>query len=366
MSRQARRGQRRRLGHKTAQQQAWQAPINRLLKAKQYDEAKQQLQQLLAQYPNNAAMHLQLAHVYYQLEQYPLAIKHYQQAQELGASGRNLHIQLANCYIKQQNYRAALPHTEALLQANDKDVDALILHAGALFPSGEPQAALEHYQRALQLDPQRPDIYVGMARIKNFKPDSAVFKLLQNALTKTDDPRTQANYLATLGKAYLDIGDDEQAFAHYQQANNGFLLIGLAPYLQRGVGFDISHSCVQIGQAVAQHLGHEHIHLQQSTFDKFKNQDRFDLIIACAVHHWIGLPIEELADQLQRWCADEGLLLLESQGRRSIYRTEPDFEQKVQAIAAKGFEIVRRGSLCDDGLNYRAFVILRKHPTTEN
>src|SRR5690625_3924618 len=219
MSRRTRRGQRRRSSHKTAQQQAWQAPINRLLKAKQYDEAKQQLQQLLAQYPNNAAMHLQLAHVYYQLEQYPLAIKHYQQAQELGASGRNLHIQLANCYIKQQNYRAALPHTEALLQANDKDVDALILHAGALFPSGEPQAALEHYQRALQLDPQRPDIYVGMARIKNFKPDSAVFKLLQNALTKTDDPHTQANYLATLGKAYLDIGDDEQAFAHYQQAN---------------------------------------------------------------------------------------------------------------------------------------------------
>lgn len=142
--------------------------------------------------------------------------------------------------------------------------------------------------------------------------------------------------------------------------NHGFLLMGLAPRLSYGLGFDISQSCIDVGKAVAEHLGHKHIELSSQPFDDFKSKQRFDLVIACAVHHWIGVPLSEFGTKLFNFCKPGGLVLLESQGTRETTRTEVDFEAKATTMASAGFTVIRKGSLCDDGINYREFWILQR------
>lgn len=151
------------------------------------------------------------------------------------------------------------------------------------------------------------------------------------------------------GARALDIG-----------CNHGFLLMGLAPHLEHGLGFDISQSCIDVGNAVAEHLGYSHIELSSKPFDQFNTKKQFDLVIACAVHHWIGVPLEDFGAKLHRFCKPGGIVLLESQGTRQTDATEVNFVQKAETMASAGFKVIRKGSLCDDGINFREFWILQK------
>lgn len=149
--------------------------------------------------------------------------------------------------------------------------------------------------------------------------------------------------------------------------NHGYLLLGLADQLESGVGFDISRSCIQVGQAVAEHLGvSDKIHLEQNTFDDFCQQTHqpFDLVIACAVHSWIGRPLTEFGRQLYDWCKPGGLVLVESQGSRQREGTEPDFDHKVEQMQQAGFICIQEGDLCDDEINYRKFKLLQRPANT--
>ncbi|MFA6700708.1 MAG: sulfotransferase [Thiomicrospira sp.] len=148
--------------------------------------------------------------------------------------------------------------------------------------------------------------------------------------------------------------------------NHGFLLMGVAESLSYGQGFDISNACIEVGQAVAQHLGHSHIHLSAQTFENFmaeqntQQSEGFDLVIACAVHRWIGVPLEEFGQILHGLCRKGGYVLLESQGTRQTDATEAHFAEQMDKIQNQGFKLAHQGSLCDDQLNYREFQLLQK------
>jgi tetratricopeptide (TPR) repeat protein len=151
------------------------------------------------------------------------------------------------------------------------------------------------------------------------------------------------------GATALDIG-----------CNHGFLLMGLADKLAAGEGFDISKACVEVGNTVAKHLNYSHIKLHHKAFDDFVGKKQYDLVIACAVHQWIGKPLEDFGDALFGLCKPGGIVLLESQGARDRYHTEPGFADNATAIASAGFSVLRKGSVCDDALNYREFWVLKR------
>ncbi|PMR74057.1 tetratricopeptide repeat protein [Billgrantia endophytica] len=157
-----------------------------------------------------------------------------------------------------------------------------------------------------------------------------------------------AKYLPPKARV-LDIG-----------CNHGFLLLGLADRLGYGEGFDISQACIDVGNAVAEHMGIRHVHLTSKPFEQFECQEPFDLVIACAVHRWIGMPLEQFGEKLYQFCRPDGLVLLESQGIRETDKTEVGFAQNAQAIASAGFEVIETGGLCDDDVNYREFWLLRR------
>lgn len=129
----------------------------------------------------------------------------------------------------------------------------------------------------------------------------------------------------------------------------------------QGEGFDISRSCVEIGREVGASMGADHIELRQQTFEEFlrTSAGSFDLVIACAVHRWIKMPLERFGETLKALSRPGGLVLVESQGQRSPHHIEPNFESKIKTLCMAGFERVHDGTLCDDGINKRGFVLLR-------
>lgn len=144
--------------------------------------------------------------------------------------------------------------------------------------------------------------------------------------------------------------------------NHGFLLLGLADQLSSGLGFDISQTCIAVGQTVAKALGKEHIDLRHQTYQAFidSQESGFDLIIACAVHRWIEMPLPVFGKTLHSLLNPGGLVLIESQGRRSTERIEAGFDETVTALAGDHFKLLHRGTICDDQINLRAFFILQR------
>lgn len=142
--------------------------------------------------------------------------------------------------------------------------------------------------------------------------------------------------------------------------NQGYLLLGLADKLAKGTGIDSSETCVAIGNAVAKHLGHSHIQLQQANFAQWRSDETFDLVIASDVHPWLALPKENIGEALFALCKPGGVVLFESVGSRDPQRPEGDIEYTAAAVTSAGLTTLREGSLCDDGLSLRRFWLLQR------
>ncbi|WP_053856974.1 MULTISPECIES: class I SAM-dependent methyltransferase [Halomonadaceae] len=142
--------------------------------------------------------------------------------------------------------------------------------------------------------------------------------------------------------------------------NHGYLLLGLADKLAKGVGLDSSATCVAIGNAVAKYLGHSHIELHQASFEQWHSEETFDLVIVSDVHPWLALPKENIGERVNALCKPGGVLLFESVGSRDPQKPEGDIESTAIAVASAGFTTLDEGSLCDDGLSQRRYWLLQR------
>lgn len=285
-------------------------------------------------------------------------------------------------------------HDRAINLAQDRQgpelAQSLIAKADSLYQAGQVNESCEHLWQACATYRYSPYTVHAYRKLNSRLSESTQPDLQQLATLHRKIEQIWAGYKQdNLQYAFGDFGLPYQGFEPLKLAgsrptmhrldiygleellpanataldigcNHGFLLMGLAPHLSKGLGFDISQSCIDVGKAVAEHLGHSHIELSSQPFDDFKSKQRFDLVIACAVHHWIGVPLPEFGTKLFNFCKPGGLVLLESQGTRETTKTETDFEAKASIIAQAGFIVIRKGSLCDDGINYREFWILQR------
>lgn len=150
-------------------------------------------------------------------------------------------------------------------------------------------------------------------------------------------------------KSVLDLG-----------CNTGFLALAAAAHAQAVTGVEKERALVEIGQRVTAHLKVENCEFQSGDVLDFNPEAVFDVVIAAAVHGWIGMPLSEFGARLAQLTSANGAVLFESQGQRSTTMIEADFQSKVMALADAGFKVERQGQVCDDRVNLRAFVVLRK------
>jgi tetratricopeptide (TPR) repeat protein/SAM-dependent methyltransferase len=151
------------------------------------------------------------------------------------------------------------------------------------------------------------------------------------------------------GRRVLDLG-----------CNTGFLTLAAAETADICLGIDHEPALIEIAEVVRDFAGLANASFVSADAAQWATTDVYDVVIAAAVHGWFDLPFGEFAHRLADLTAPGGAILFESQGQRSSDVTEPDFETKVSEITNRGLRIERTGTICDDGVNLRAFVVLRR------
>ena len=94
--------------------------------------------------------------------------------------------------------------------------------------------------------------------------------------------------------------------------NCGFLSWLMARKAQSVDAFDIDPNYVQLGSMLKDAYETENLSYSVSTFEDFRPQRMYDLIVSCAVYGWTSLPFSAFVARLSRWLKPGGVLLFES------------------------------------------------------
>lgn len=150
-------------------------------------------------------------------------------------------------------------------------------------------------------------------------------------------------------KTVLDIG-----------CNSGFLDLSIAPLVKSVTGIEYDSPLVQIGEKVKEYLNRDNCLFVNMDFKNWNslNENKYDIILSLAVHHWIGLTADEYVEILDSILQNGGYLCLESHNSET---TDDVFEKMGSIMFGKGYQTVNQGSIQDDGLTKRKYVLLRKN-----
>lgn len=192
-----------------------------LLNQGQLTRAEQQLEatsQLSPQEPRLLGLRARLLH---KQEQFEAAIEAYQKALSAMPGQQGLRTNLAACLNRVGRSDEAMVCIDTVLQEVPNRVSALTVKGDIHRQRKEVANALACYRKAIELEPENPLAYRAMAHLTSFSANSPAFRVLKQQLAQdglSDKERAGLHY--ALGKAFLDIGEDEQAFSHYRQAND--------------------------------------------------------------------------------------------------------------------------------------------------
>lgn len=200
--------------------------IEALLAAGQWQQAIEQLQLLLEQYPNYAPAYFLLGNLYYQQKNYVAAIQYYQQAVALKPQLTEAHYNLATSYLVTEQFDDAINAYKIVIQQDQKAAEAFYNLAVIYEKLNQTQIAQQYYVQTLILQPDNLSAINNLAAIyfkqKNsaqalhyyqqllkFAPDHEVALYMISALTqsKNSPPHAPKQYVAGLFDQYADHYD---------------------------------------------------------------------------------------------------------------------------------------------------------------
>jgi SAM-dependent methyltransferase len=142
--------------------------------------------------------------------------------------------------------------------------------------------------------------------------------------------------------------------------NCGFLALTAARYVRAVDGIDAAAHFISIGRIAQRILQQDNCEFRNCLLEDFTPAEPYDVVFSFAVHHWIGLSTAQYAARLRNLLKPGGSLLLES---HDLSTHDADWDVKLATFCNDGFEVMRSGTLCDDGLLVRQHVLLRRSPT---
>ncbi len=232
------------------------AAAGRLLAEGRLEEAERDLAQLRTRWPGNVQVLTLHGDALFRLERVDEALAAYELAWATGAHGATLVLNLAACLTRSNRAEEALQKLDGLLQREPRHAGALRARGDAWRHLRRPAKALDAYRAALALQPGDAQLYQALAHLDHFTADSPAFAVLR---ARAEDPALRptekARVLATLGKAWMDVGEDDQAFACYAQAN-ALMHAHLPPIraeLERLLGFTRQHFTRPLFDALSPH-----------------------------------------------------------------------------------------------------------------
>src|SRR6185436_12273652 len=140
-----------------------------LLKEKKYQEAALEFRSALQIDEKLADAHWGLANAYEGLQRFQEAFEEMRQTAALDPNNLDVRVKLGNYYlVGAQKSPAALGEAERLakevLEKDPNHIEGHILMGGVLFAQQKKQEAFAELHRAIELNPQRVESYLSLAR----------------------------------------------------------------------------------------------------------------------------------------------------------------------------------------------------------
>lgn len=289
-----------------------------------------------------------------------------------------IHLGLADAKRAQGRAHEARRHVEVALRISPHDGKAHDKLAHLLMELGEPDAAEWHAWKALSLDPNLPKpVLVDLLRRR---PDGEALLALHDTLRSLSRASTQdyGAYGFYQGFWKLRLPGQRPVEARLESyrlpdmldgsmdaldigCNCGFLSLSIAPHVRSVTGVEIDPRMVEVARHAATHLGQQNATFQQGAFKDFLAQSqaagqRFDVVIATAVHMHVGLDIAAFGAAVAELLRPGGLVLLESQDIRLI---DWDFADKMRRFAGSLFTVASTGDSVDENGIPRLHAILK-------
>jgi tetratricopeptide (TPR) repeat protein len=176
--------------------------------------------------PESLFLRVELAELYWRVGRIADAVRDAEAVLEVNPDQEGAHRLLANIYwrnlgeaqqdrVARQSLEKAIVHFEALARLNAEDADTHIALARLYRLSNQPEKAEEALKQVLENDPDSRNAAVNLAQLYF---DQGEYQLAIELLKRVPEEEMDAPHLATLGYAYAQAHEYDEAVAAYQKA----------------------------------------------------------------------------------------------------------------------------------------------------
>lgn len=187
---------------------------------KRYPESIQKFNKVISINPSNAKAYYNLGVIYHMQNKLDEAIENYEKANQLIPDELMLLSNYGAALTMDKQLLKAIPHFERALSLSPDYIPAMSNLAGTYIELEEFKKAETLLRRSLKLDPRLPANWRNLTLCRQYEllndPDLVTILELTVEKVSTDD---QIQYDFALGKIYHDCQDYQNAFYHYQRAN---------------------------------------------------------------------------------------------------------------------------------------------------
>ena len=190
-----------------------------LLAMEQSEKAKLGFDEAILLDPNMTKAVQGLASYHLEKKQYDVAKNIIQEELKKKPQDKELHRILGNIYRGAEDIESALKCFDESLTINPLFVSAMVAKGELLIEIGQIEEATDLLSQAISLDNSNVTAHLALAGLVKTKPEDLNFQWLVNE-AKTLDPQSETKALPihfALGKCYDDIKQYDKAFEHYKK-----------------------------------------------------------------------------------------------------------------------------------------------------
>jgi tetratricopeptide (TPR) repeat protein len=191
-----------------------------LLELGRVDDALASYRRALEINPKFAEAHNNLGNALRSLGKLDDAVTSYRRALEIKPNFAAAHCNLGVAQRLQSRTAEAQASCRRALEIDPQSAAALMVLADASADRGQFAEAEDLFNRALSIEPESPEACAGIVRLRKMTPgDAAWLARAQRIAGQPLPARREVPLRYAIGKYFDDVKDFEQAFIHFQRAN---------------------------------------------------------------------------------------------------------------------------------------------------
>lgn len=191
-----------------------------LIRARKYDEATGWLERVLERAPDFDAARQNYAVVLNRAGRHADALAEIEILLDRNPHEQMLHDMKAVIQGRLGDFDSAISTYKSMLAKQSGQPEVWLGYGHALKTAGRAAEAIAAYRRAAELRPGFGVAWWSLANLKTMRFTRADVSAMRMELARGDiDDEARSHFEFALGKAYEDLGEDAEAFAHYSSGN---------------------------------------------------------------------------------------------------------------------------------------------------